>query len=61
MPSAGDLRLWQLWTDEFRKSNAGMSLKTKDRYWKSGAEAGMSMKTKEIRPPSANFIEKKGQ
>jgi hypothetical protein len=38
-----------------------MLLKTKDRCGKSEAEAGMCLKTKEIRSQSGDVIEKKGQ
>jgi hypothetical protein len=37
-----------------------MLLKTKDRCGKPGAEAGMSMKTKEIRVKSGNVTENEG-
>jgi hypothetical protein len=38
-----------------------MSLKTKDRCGESEGEAGMCLKTKEIRSQGGNVIEKKGQ
>jgi len=37
-----------------------MLLKTKERCGKSGWEAGMCLKTKEIRSKSGNVVEKKG-
>jgi hypothetical protein len=45
---------------ENRTSNAGMLLKTKDCCGKLCGEAGMSMKTKEMRVESGNVIENKG-
>jgi hypothetical protein len=45
----------------FCMNDAGMLLKTKDRCGKSDGEAGMCLKTKEIRSQSGNVIEKKGQ
>jgi hypothetical protein len=46
---------------ENRTSNAGKSMKTKDGCGKLCGEAGMSMKTKEMRVECGNVGEKKGR
>src|SRR5208337_1107076 len=46
---------------ENRTSNAGKSMKTKDRCGKLGCQAGMSMKTKELRVKGGNVVENKGR